>query len=76
MVLQETSSLFRLLYVCQFKWIEALCLMDGRFVVPFDMCMQCHSSFMHNKSDECTKNFVFQFYLNLRLAAIENQFVF
>ena len=46
----------------------------GRSPVPhgwaicaaLDMCMQRHSSLKHNKTDEFTVNFVFQFYLNLR----------
>ena len=31
-----------------FKWIEALCLMDGRFMMLFDK---------HNKTDEFTELF-------------------
>ena len=27
-----------------FKWIKALCHMDGRFVVLFDSCRQYHFS--------------------------------
>ena len=36
-------------------WIEALFLMDGRFVVLFDKCMQRHSSLKHNETDEFTE---------------------
>ena len=37
------------------KWTEAQCLMDGRFVVLMDTCMQCHSSLKQNKSNEFTE---------------------
>ena len=38
-----------------FKWIEALCLVVGRFVVLFYKCMQRHSSLKQNKTDEFTE---------------------
>ena len=38
------------------KWTEALCFMDGRFVVIFDMCNQYHCSLIakQNKTDGFT----------------------
>ena len=50
---------------------EALYFMDGQFKVIFDMCKQCHSSLI----PVGLLYFVFQFYLNLRLATFVSHFL-
>ena len=47
-----------------FKWKEALCLKDGRFVMLFDKSMQRLSSLKHNYTDEFTEfcvSYLFKF---------------
>ena len=57
--------------------LKAVYFMDGRFVLIFDTCKQCHSSLIL----KCVIKpmdllyFVFHFYLNLRLAAIVSHFL-
>ena len=59
------SSLFGLLYMCLKS--EAIYFMDGRFVVIFDTCKQCHSSLILKSviKPMGLLYFAFQFYLNL-----------
>ena len=50
---------------------EAVHFMDGRFVVIFDTCKQCHFSLILKSVIKPMDllYFAFQFYLNLRIAA-------
>ena len=48
-----------------FQWIEALCLMDGRFVVLFNKCGQCHLRIIKPIN---LLNSVFQFYLKFEIS--------
>ena len=69
------SSLFGLLYMCLKS--KAVYFMDGRFVVIFYTCKQCHSS-LNLKSVIKPMDllyFAFQFYLNLRLATFVSHFL-
>ena len=56
---------------------EAVYFMDGRFVVFFDTCKQCHSSLILKSVIKPMDllYFAFQFYLNLRLAAFVSYFL-
>ena len=56
---------------------EAVYFMDGRFVVVFDTCKQCHSSLILKSVIKPMDllYFAFQFYLNLRLAAFVSYFL-
>ena len=57
------------------KWTEALCFMDGSFVVILDKCKHCHSpTYKSIIKPLVLLYFVFQFYINLRLAAIVSHF--
>ena len=69
------SSLFGLLYMCLKS--EAMYFMDGRFVVIFDTCKQCHSSLILKSviKPMGLLYFAFQFYLNLGLAAFVSHFL-
>ena len=56
---------------------EALYFMDGRFVMIFDTCKQCHSSLSLKSVIKPIDllYFAFQFYLKLRLAAFMSHFL-
>ena len=57
--------------------LEAVYFMDGRFVVIFDTCKQCHSSLILKSVIKPMDllYFAFQFYLKLRLAAFVGHFL-